>query len=57
MFDLEFIDDNGTITCICVKNRSEAIDIYCRGKGCPKEWVKDHCIIRHTKLPEPPKGE
>jgi hypothetical protein len=51
MYDFAFTDDNGTITYICAKSRSEAIKIYCREKGCPEEYVKKHCVIRHTKLP------
>lgn len=39
-------DDNGTITFICAKSRTEAIKIYCRQKGCPEDYIKDHCIIR-----------
>ena len=51
MYDFQFVDDNGTITYVCAKCRSEAIEAYCREKGCSKEYVKKHCIVRHTKLP------
>jgi hypothetical protein len=50
MYDFEFADDNGTITYICAKCRTEAVKIYCREKGCPKEYVEKHCIIRHAKM-------
>ena len=46
MYDFQIVDDNGTITYICAKCRSEAIEAYCREKGCSKEYVKEHCIIR-----------
>jgi hypothetical protein len=57
MCDFEIADDNGTITYICAKCRTEAIEIYCREKGCPKEYVKEHCIIRHFWNPKILKGE
>ncbi len=50
MYQYEFVDDNGTITCIGAKSRTEAIKTYCRHKGCPEEYVKEHCIIRLTNL-------
>ena len=50
MYDFEFVSDNGTITYICAKCRSEAIEIYCRENGCQKEWVKEHCVVRHSNL-------
>ena len=57
MYDFQFVDDNGTITYVCAKCRSEAIEAYCREKGCSKEYVKEHCVITHwMPLPEPPKG-
>ncbi len=46
MYDFKFTDDNGMTTYICAKCRSDAIEIYCREKGCPKEYVKEHCVIR-----------
>lgn len=46
-FDFGFFDDNGTTTYICAKCRKEAIEIYCQEKGCPKEWIKKHVIIRN----------
>lgn len=49
-YDFKFVDDNGTISYVCAKCRSEAIEIYCREKGCSKEYVKDHVVIRHTNL-------
>lgn len=51
MYDFEITDDNGTITCICANSRTEAVELYCKEKGCPKEYVKEHCIIRKTFLP------
>lgn len=50
MCDFEIVDDNGTITYICAKCRSEAIEIYCHEKGCRKEYVKAHCIVRICNL-------
>ena len=51
MYDFEFVDDNCTVDCVRAKCRSEAIEAYCREKGCSKEHVKEHCVIRHTNLP------
>lgn len=48
MYDFEIINDNGTIDCISCRNRSEAIETYCLIYGYPKEYVKEHCIIRKT---------
>jgi hypothetical protein len=50
LYDFEIVDDNGTITYICAKCRSEAIETYCKEKGCSKEYVKEHCIVRHANL-------
>lgn len=50
MYDFQIVDDCGMTTYICAKCRTETIEIYCREKGCPKEYVKEHCIIRHTNL-------
>jgi hypothetical protein len=50
MYDFQFTDDNGTVTYICARCRSEAIESYCQEKGCPKEYVREHCIIRKTNL-------
>lgn len=51
MYDFEFVDDNGTKTYICARNRTEAIKFYCEEKGCPKEYVTEHCVIRKIVLP------
>ena len=50
MYGYRVIDDNGEITCICAKSRSEVIKIYCDKKGCSKQYVKEHCIIRRDIL-------
>lgn len=50
MYDFQFVDDNGTTTYVCAKCRTEAIEAYCREKGCSKEHVKEHCVIRRTNL-------
>ena len=50
MYDFSIVDDNGTTTYICAKCRMEAIEIYCTEKGCPKEYVKDHCVVRKCDL-------
>lgn len=47
MYDFQIVDDNGTISYICAKCRTDAIEIYCKEKGCSKEYVKKHCVIRH----------
>lgn len=43
----QFVADNGDISYICAKCRTDAIEIYCKEKGCPEEYVKKHCVIRH----------
>lgn len=50
MYYYEIVDDNGTITTVGAKSRTEAIKDYCRYKGCPEEYVKEHCIVRLTTL-------
>lgn len=46
MFDFKIVDDNGTITYICAKNRSDAIKIYIEEKGAPNDYVKKHCLVK-----------
>lgn len=46
MYHFKIIDDNGDITHMFAKSRSEAIAIYCREKGCSEEYVRTHCIVR-----------
>lgn len=55
MCDFEIINDNGAIDIITCKNRTEAIETYCLIYGYPKEYVKEHCIIRHSNLLMPTK--
>ncbi len=50
MYDFEIVNDNGVIDIITCKNRTEAIKKYCLIYGCPKEYVKEHCVIRKTIL-------
>lgn len=50
MYYYEIIDDNGTVTNIFAKCRTMAIEIYSKKTGFPKEWVKDHCIVRLKKM-------
>lgn len=49
-YDFGFFDDNGRITYICATYRKEAIGIYCQEQGCPKEWIKEHVIIRKLEV-------
>jgi hypothetical protein len=46
MQEYEIISDNGTIDGIICKSITEAIETYCLIYGCPKEYVKEHCIVR-----------
>ena len=46
MYDFKIIADSGVITYIYAKCRKEAIEIYCREKGCSEDYVKNHCIIK-----------
>lgn len=57
MNNVEIIDDNGTITYICAETRTEAIEIYCREKGCPEEYVKKHCIVKKAYRRSQQNGE
>ena len=50
LYYYEIIDDNGTVTNIFTKCRTMAIEIYCKKTGCPKEYVKEHCIVRPKKM-------
>ena len=45
-YDFIVIDDNGTGTSIRAECRTNAIETYCREKGCSKEYVKDHCVVK-----------
>lgn len=40
------IDDNGSATFVTAECRTDAIETYCREKGCSKEYVKDHCVVK-----------
>lgn len=51
MYDFQILNDNGQIDIITCKNRTKAIETYCSIHGCSKEYVREHCIIRHTYLP------
>lgn len=42
----KIVDDNGISTYITAENRSEAIEEYCKLTGCPKEYAKEHCVVR-----------
>lgn len=42
----KIVDDCGKSTYISAENRSTAIEKYCTVTGCPKEYVKEHCVIR-----------
>jgi hypothetical protein len=53
LYYYEIIDDNGTVTNIFTNCRTMAVEIYCQKTGCPKEYVKEHCIVRPKKM----KGE
>lgn len=59
MYCFRIVDDNGTITNIVAKCRTKAIEIYCQKKGCSKEYVKEHCIVRNhfADLDKMVKGE
>lgn len=50
MREYEIISDNGTIDRIICRSRTEAIETYCLIYGCPKEYVKEHCIVRPKKM-------
>lgn len=50
LYYFEIVDDNGTITNIFAKCRTKAIEIYSQKTGCPKEYVKEHCIVRPKKM-------
>ncbi len=43
--EFKIVEDNGRITYICAKNRTEAIKYFCEEKGCPRDFVKNHCIV------------
>ena len=46
MFDFEISEDNGRITYICAKNRSDAIRLFIEEKGCSKDFVKRHYLVK-----------
>lgn len=46
MYHFKIIDDNGDITHMFAKSRSEAIKLYCDLKGCSEEYIKNHCIVK-----------
>ena len=58
-YEFKIRDDNGTITTLFAQNREHAIEGYCAAKGCPKEYVKEHCIdkISFSRPPQNMKGE
>ena len=48
VYRFEIVCDSGTTVIVEAKNRSEAIEIYCREKGCSKDYVKAHSVVRKT---------
>ena len=48
-YQFAIIDDNGICTVVLAETRTEAIEAYCREKGCPQDYVKSHCIVRKYK--------
>lgn len=43
--EFKFVEDNGRITYLFARTRSDAIKRFCEDKGCPKDYVKKHCLI------------
>ena len=52
MYHFKIIDDNGDITHMFAKSRSEAIKLYCGLKGCSEEYIKKHCIVKRGEMDE-----
>ena len=48
-YQFVIINDNGICTFVIAGTRTEAIEAYCREKGCPKDYVKNHCIVKKYK--------
>jgi hypothetical protein len=48
MYWFLFVCDDSTTVLVNAKDRSEAIEFYCREKGCSIDYVKAHCVIRKT---------
>ena len=46
MFTYKIVCDNGSISYIIAKSRTEAISIYAEEKGITAGWIKDHCIVK-----------
>lgn len=46
MLCFKIVCDNGSISYIIAKSRTEAISIYAEEKGCSVGWIKDHCIVK-----------
>lgn len=45
MFKFKFVNDNGETEHIIAAGRKSAIYKYSQDKGCPIEYVKNHCLI------------
>ena len=45
-FTFAVVNDNGSVSYITAKTKTEAIDAYCRKTGCPKDYVKRHCLVK-----------